>query len=239
MLKNLFYELADNAAAITSRGEGDAYLAKTARQYGLTNITYLGINIPVVGLEHGVYATTTYSHDWQARYASKDYLRIDPVIQRGLRRIIPLDWSEVDRSPRPVAQFFGEAQEFGVGLQGLTFPMRGLHGETALFSINSNLSNVEWLKFRREYMRDFQLIAYYFHDNVLNREGFALETRMLSERQKEVLKWAASGKTEWETGTIIGLSARTVKYHLSAAMVSLRAVNKAHAVARAVRLGLI
>lgn len=239
MLKDIFHELANDAASITSRGEGDLYLAKTAKRYGLTNITYLGINIPVKGLENGVYATTTYSQDWQARYASRDYLRIDPVINRGLQRIIPLDWADIDRSTKSVAQFFGEAREFGVGSQGLTIPMRGVHGETALLSINADYRDTEWRKFRLEFARDFQLISYYFHDNVLNREGYAFQTRMLSERQKEVLKWAASGKTEWETGSIMALSARTVKYHLSAAMVALRAVNKVHAVARAVRLGLI
>jgi len=239
MLKDIFHELANDTTAITSRGEGDAYLARTAKQYGLTNITYLGINIPVVGLEHGVYATTTYSLDWQARYASRDYLKIDPVIRRGLQRIIPLDWADFGKDDRRVAQFFGEAREFGVGNQGLTIPIRGVNGETALFSINRECPDREWLAFRREHMAQFQLMAYYFHDNVLNREGFANDPLTLSDRQKEVLKWAASGKTEWETGTIIGLSARTVKYHLSGAMVCLRAVNKVHAVARAVRLGLI
>ena len=239
MLHDIFYELAEDVERIVTRPEGDAFLRRCQEKYGLSNVAYLGVNIPGVPTEGGVYVTTTYSPDWHARYFSRNYVSIDPIVRHGLQRIVPLDWSEIDMSERPLKEFFGEAHEFGVGRQGLSVPLRGMHGETALFSINAELLDRDWRLFRREYVRDFQLLGSYFHAHVLQREGVDELVPELPGRQIEVLKWAAAGKTDWETAAICGMTERTVRYHLSNAMTALNAVNKLHAVAKAIRLRLI
>ena len=61
----------------------------------------------------------------------------------------------------------------------------------------------------------------------------------LSKREQEVLQWAAEGKTEWEIGTILGLSEHTVEKFIRSARGKLHAGNRTHAVAQAIRLGLI
>jgi DNA-binding CsgD family transcriptional regulator len=61
----------------------------------------------------------------------------------------------------------------------------------------------------------------------------------LSHRETDCLQWAAAGKTSIETGMILGLSPHTVNQYLSAATLKLEAVNRTHAVTKAVRLGLI
>jgi len=47
------------------------------------------------------------------------------------------------------------------------------------------------------------------------------------------------GKTAWGVGQALGISGRTAALHLIHATRKLRCVNKVHAVARAIRLGLI
>jgi LuxR family transcriptional regulator, quorum-sensing system regulator BjaR1 len=61
----------------------------------------------------------------------------------------------------------------------------------------------------------------------------------LSRREQEALQWAAEGKTEWEIGTILGLSEHTAEKFIRSACSKLHASNRTHAVARAIRLGLI
>jgi DNA-binding CsgD family transcriptional regulator len=61
----------------------------------------------------------------------------------------------------------------------------------------------------------------------------------LSQREIECLQWAAAGKTSLEAGMIMGLSPHTVNQYLTEATVKLEAVNRTHAVAKAVRLALI
>ena len=57
--------------------------------------------------------------------------------------------------------------------------------------------------------------------------------RRLSEIEAEVLRWAARGKTAWETSQILGISERNVRWHLEEAQRKLMAPNKTATVARA------
>lgn len=63
--------------------------------------------------------------------------------------------------------------------------------------------------------------------------------QILSARERECLHWTASGKTSSEIATILDLSEHTINHYLSAACQKLGATNRAHAVARAIRAGLL
>jgi DNA-binding CsgD family transcriptional regulator len=62
---------------------------------------------------------------------------------------------------------------------------------------------------------------------------------MLSDRERECLLWVSVGKTAWETSIILGLSRRTVEFHLKNAVRKLDASNKVHATTIAIRNGLL
>lgn len=66
-----------------------------------------------------------------------------------------------------------------------------------------------------------------------------LPTSKLTNREIECLLWVSHGKTSWETGQILGLSERTVEHHLTSAAQKLAATSRVHAVATALRLGII
>jgi LuxR family transcriptional regulator, quorum-sensing system regulator CviR len=61
----------------------------------------------------------------------------------------------------------------------------------------------------------------------------------LSDREKDVLNWLKQGKSSWDVSVILGVSERTVNYHVYNIMHKLEAVNRPQAVAVAVHLGLI
>ena len=239
MKNDPFHALAEQLDLTVECVDLQKIFAKLIDQHGLSNIVYLGINIP--GLtEDGIFIQTTYPNGWRQRYLEQGYVAIDPVVQSGLRRITPLDWNEIERPTRAVRDFFGEAGEFGVGDQGLSFPIRGAHGETALFSINSHHTDAAWARLKRNFMREFQTIAFFLHNHVLDVCGVDFpEPPKLSPREIECLKWAATGKTEWETGEILGISVKTVGFHLERAKCHLSSVTKTQAVAKAVKHGLI
>lgn len=62
---------------------------------------------------------------------------------------------------------------------------------------------------------------------------------LLQARELECLLRTARGKTKGEIATILGLSQRTVKFHLDAARAKLDASNTTQAVARVVVSGLL
>ncbi len=61
----------------------------------------------------------------------------------------------------------------------------------------------------------------------------------LTAREREVLTWAANGKSAWETGEILCIAKRTVDEHMQTATRKLGAVNKTQAVALALTRNLI
>jgi len=85
------------------------------------------------------------------------------------------------------------------------------------------------------------LAAHFFHNAMFTRLGHAaLEgASTLSPREIECLKWSACGKSFDDVATILGISRETVKVHLRRAASKLDAVNRSHAIAKAVQLGLI
>lgn len=61
----------------------------------------------------------------------------------------------------------------------------------------------------------------------------------LAERERQVLKWASAGKTSSQIATALSLSEHTVNQYIASCIDKLGVVNRVHAVARAIRLGLI
>lgn len=61
----------------------------------------------------------------------------------------------------------------------------------------------------------------------------------LSGRELQCLEWVSAGKTSWEIGLIIGLTERTVNFHLLNACRKLKVYGRQAGVAQALRLGLL
>ena len=61
----------------------------------------------------------------------------------------------------------------------------------------------------------------------------------LTAREREVLRWTLAGKTAWEVGVILSISARTAAIHANNATHKLGSVNKHQAAIHALQRGLI
>ena len=210
------------------------------RPYGLKHAVYHALRIPEAEIEQEVIAFT-YPSNWVAHYLQRRYFLIDPVVRLGEVSLLPLDWSDIDKSSPTVRRLFTEAEEAGIGRQGLTLPIRGAAGDRAIFTLTSDLSAEDWRAVRRTYSRDMQVIAHYVHARVLAiRSTQPRATRsVLSSREREALQWAAAGKTIDESATILGLSASTVRIFLDSGRHKLECLTKPQAVAKALRLGII
>ena len=61
----------------------------------------------------------------------------------------------------------------------------------------------------------------------------------LSVREQQVLNWLKEGKSSWEISVVLGVSERTINFHVYNLMAKLGALNRPQAVAIAIRRGLI
>ena len=238
-MKNVFFsEVIDQLNTIANPNEGMALLDRIGAAYGLKNVVYFAARIPELTAREP-YLAVTYDDAWVQHYKKNDYVSIDPVLSAGLQRMLPTDWSTFDKTSGPLKTFFGEAQEFGVGRQGMTMPIRGVNGEAAMLSITSEETDREWIRLRTHYMRDFQLIANVVHEMILRVERVSEVIPRLTKREIECLKWASEGKTYEEIAIILGIRRGTVQSYMEFSRLKLNAVNTTHSVTRALRLRLI
>jgi DNA-binding CsgD family transcriptional regulator len=240
MLDKIFLEIFDLVEPLSKKQEGDAFFRSTRNLYGLDNIAYLGVNMPTQTTRQ-FYVHSTYSNDWLNRYETEEYVSIDPIVRLGMGSMLPVDWSDIGNLTPAQRKMFGEASEFSVGNRGLTFPLHGLHGETAIFSVTADFSQSEWNNFKRNHLRQMRIIADFFHQRILGDSMGAdfSQSLALTDRELECLKWSAEGKTYEDTGTLLGISARTVRFFLENARHKLGSLNTTHAVASAMLRGLI
>ncbi|WP_439099841.1 response regulator transcription factor [Bradyrhizobium yuanmingense] len=62
---------------------------------------------------------------------------------------------------------------------------------------------------------------------------------VLSEREKQCLRWIERGKSSWAIGVILNVSENTVNFHVKNAMRKLETTSRTQCVVKARRLGLI
>lgn len=224
------FELLEEIDELADTAKISTILVKLLDIYDLKSVAYLGAGL-ADRADRLPHLAVTYSSEWVEHYKTEQFVDVDPAIQVGLRRMLPIDWAEFDRKDKKVRRLFGEASEFGLGRRGISMPVHGRHGDRALFSVTSDAGERDWHHLRLRYMRDFQLLALHMHQAILRLEGgWSAPRSVLSPRERECLQWIAEGKTYWECAMILGLSEHTVRCYLESARHKLGAANNSHAV---------
>lgn len=210
--------------------------------YGIRNIAYLGANIPDPETSQPVFLTT-YDRAWTDVYEERNYLRIDPVVRFGQRRLMPLDWNDLGEMDAQWRGLHQEAQAYDIGRQGLTFPVGGGQG---IFTITSNADRRDWDVLKHIYMRDFSSLALHLHEAILklsrhspNRPNDPFPPAILTPQERACLQSFARGNVPKEIARQLNLSLPTVRMHLSHAQAKLNCSTKAQASVRAMSLRII
>ncbi len=66
-----------------------------------------------------------------------------------------------------------------------------------------------------------------------------VKSTTLTERELDVLKWIAEGKTTWEIAIILGVSQSTINFHILNTKEKLNVTNRVQAIVKAIYLGLL
>ncbi|HSF90856.1 MAG TPA: LuxR family transcriptional regulator [Paracoccaceae bacterium] len=187
------------------------------------------------------YAALTYDPDWVDHYISMGYEKIDPVVQGALQAFHPFDWKSLDWSGKAKQAFLKEAIAAGVGTQGYSVPIRGPHGQFALFSINSTQTDAAWQNFTKEHAEELLLLAHYIHDRAsfISEEPSDISPRELSPREKDALSLLGTGIARAKIAEKMSISEHTLRVYIDSARYKLGATNTTHAVALAISRGIV
>lgn len=175
---------------------------------------------------------------WIHRYFEQNYFDVDPVINRLRSDLSSFTWEEApiqrDTSDN-VRRMMGEAAEFGLSA-GFAIPLITLEGDIASVSLGG-----ERMELPQRARGMITLISTYALGRAmqLRTRKSGVVYRPLTTRETEAMRWAADGKTEWEISVIMSISEHTAAKHLNNARAKLGASNRVHAIANAIRWGII
>lgn len=177
-----------------------------------------------------------WPQEWAALYVSENLAEHDPVERHCLRTVEPFDWSaapyDVEREVQ-AREVMRRASDFRMA-EGYCVPIHYGDGSGAAVSIAGERPD-----FGRGVRAAMHLMALYAHHAMrgLLRPTAPRREQVLTEREREVVRWAAAGKTDWEISIILHISRRTVHAHMQNAAHKLNAVNRVSTIVRALRTG--
>ena len=170
-------------------------------------------------------------------YPEAGYLEQDPRIQRGMRSQRPIIWTDDLFSEVPA--LWHDARQYGL-CHGWSQSVQDGPGGMGMTSLSRAFPPLSAKELNEKYDR-MQWLAQMTHTLLsrLIRSKNAARVRHLTNREIEVLKWTADGKSSQDIADILTLSKNTVDFHIKNTVQKLNVPNKTAAVVQAVLLGLI
>ncbi|QNM96575.1 autoinducer binding domain-containing protein [Chitinimonas koreensis] len=213
------------------------HLARSAAALGFDYCAY-GLRMPLPLTALRIELISNYPRAWQSRYAACNYLGVDPTVQHGVRSPLPITWS--DRVFADAAPLWEDARAYGLrhGWAQSSRDGSGLVGMLTLARSAEPIGPNE-LRDKGARLSTLATLAHAGMSRQLRDRVPPEREARLSGREIEVLRWTADGKTSGEIAQILGITERTVNFHIGSTLGKLNAANKTAAVVKAALLGLL
>ena len=197
--------------------------------YGMR--TFLPLTRPKIVL------LNNYPKEWQCRYQEMNYLSVDPTVIHGRRSRDTVVWT--NRLFSDAQQLWSEARSFGLGT-GLAQSTVGDNSVGLLtFARGEGQLTESELRFLEPRMRWLVQVTHMAMSRAIKAKCGMERRGPLTEREVEVLKWTADGKTSSEISEILHISDNTVNFHIKNAITKLGVANKTAAVVVAAMSGML
>ena len=180
---------------------------------------------------------SNYPNVWSERYVEAGYIKRDPTISASQKSLRPIAWT--DELFSKARDLWGEAQDIGLkfGCAQSIRDGRGNRSMVTLARTHEPISQAE-IKSKTEKIVNLAVVV---HEHFYVSMALAQQDKVatLTDRELEVLRWSADGKTAAEISMILPISLNTVNFHLKNVMNKLSTPNKAAAVLYATVNGLL
>ena len=168
----------------------------------------------------------------------KGYVAVDPTVRHGTRSLQPVVWSDAFFASN--RDLWEEARSFGLCF-GWAQSSRDVNSTMGMLSVSRSGEPISEIELRDKEVQLAWLtqMAHLGMSRILTAKLMPAATVLLTDREIEVLRWAADGKTASEIADILNISERTANFHIANSIIKLHAPNKTAAVVRAGMLGML
>lgn len=195
-----------------------------------------------------IFGVTNYPDEWVTQYKEKGLQYTDPVVITALNRLTPFSWDEklLVRSDFNFEKLFDQASQFGI-INGYTFVLHDYQNNLVTLSFIVPASKrTEIMELLIQNKGNISLLLASVHETYLTLTSLSDQgtshpdkQSQFTQRENEILYWTSLGKTYQETGMILGIKVRTVKFHMSNIVKKMGVANARHAVRLGMELQLI
>jgi LuxR family quorum-sensing system transcriptional regulator SolR len=231
-----FEDFAERSLEAGSIGELGAMFQRAIEAEGFDNFGLAEVS--AFKLKH--LALGRFPDGFLAHYRDRNYERIDPIIALSLHAVLPFYWEEA--LPRTMTKkqkaFLGECRDLGVH-SGITMPFHSPGGRVDVVSISQRHRN---RPDRKRQSLVYAMSAQFWQRSLVFEDKAAVAHAPLAElspREVECLAWVRDGVAYHDIASRLGISHRTVEFHMANVLRKLAVRDKTSAVVRAMRLGLV
>ncbi|MDT8999869.1 autoinducer binding domain-containing protein [Paucibacter sp. APW11] len=227
----------EKVLAASTPEESFARIAEEARTLGFEYCAH-GLRMPLPITKPRTTYFSNYAPEWQQRYHEQGYMQIDPTIAHGMRSSNPVLWTDEFFAETP--QLWQEARYYGLR-HGWAQSRRDPEGTYSMLVLARSEQAITAAELEHTEPRMQWLV----HTSHVSMKACCSDPELeqpkieLSDREIDVLRWTAEGKTSAEIADILNISERTVNFHVNSVVAKLGACNKTSAAVRAAMLGLI
>lgn len=234
-------DLLQDVLAAASLETLTACVQRVVEDLGFNKFFYLAaVSQPelLASLGQNSIAIGTYPQAWIERYRQQNYHLIDPTALHIKRQRYPVAWrSEMFRTPE-AARMYAEARHYGVSAGGTCPIIDGFTNAGFGFARDQDVD--EGYPDALRALPHAFLLGAYLHTTLMRLLRINLTgTEALTPREEKCVLQAALGMRDTEIGNELGISTRTVLFHLTNARRKLAADNRAQLIAKAIALGIV
>ena len=173
-------------------------------------------------------------------YWKNGFADVDPVFKSALASAGTQHWQEIYQNmpSEKEQEFIATARQFGL-CDGITTGSVDQACGVATFCSFASEQSLD----AKRLVPLVEYIGYYIHMALLRTAPKSVPTtdrcvKGLSSREVTILNWMKNGKTNWEIGKILGVSERTIRFHIESIFSKLEVTSRSQAVATAIEHGL-
>jgi DNA-binding CsgD family transcriptional regulator len=192
----------------------------------------------VTGFSRNIFINN-YPVEYLNEYLAQGYARVDAIWDEIIRTGRPLIWHQMRKrfNSKEQQHLYARANAYGLH-DGFSFGARFSHAPSS--SAFSGVCDKNELTRHQRHVAVIDYLTPHLHAALAKIQfGLLKETPQLTDREREAINWAKYGKTDSEISLQMGVSARTVKFHVENVMRKLEAHNRVQATAIALSQGLI
>jgi LuxR family transcriptional regulator, quorum-sensing system regulator CviR len=182
----------------------------------------------------------SYPDEWLRLYWQNSYYEVDPVFKSALQSPGTRHWKAAyaGASSEEERGFIQAAREFGLG-DGITTASADKACGIATFCSFAGMDGIE----AERYLKLVEYLGHHLHLALMRaepRHASVLDkcVKQLSVRELTILNWMKNGKTNWEIAQILGVTERTIRFHVESIFSKLDVTSRSQAVATALEHGL-